>query len=168
MNRAIAFTCSAVFIFTTAYCEPPAQDTPDDGERISGRVVNIADGDTLTIRTADGNTEKIRLFGIDAPERGQPFGRKAQAALDAMIAGKTVTVKIEDRDQYGRLVGVVFRDTTNLNAAMLEQGMAWVYRKYTHDAEWIALETRARSERRGLWRDPNPVPPREWRKRHSR
>lgn len=163
-TRIAGVSLVCLLLLTWAACEIPKSE-PD---QITGKVVRVADGDTLTVRTATGEQTKIRLFGIDAPERSQAFGRKSQQSLADLVAGRDITIAIEDEDQYGRLVGVIYRDDTNVNTAMLEQGMAWVYRRYNDDPEWIELETRARDERRGLWRDPNPVPPHEWRKRHLR
>ncbi len=159
-----AWTLSFFCALCATACEAPSFAA----DELVGRVVRVADGDTITIQTAAGKQEKIRLFGIDAPERGQAFGRKSQQTLAALVAGKEVVIEIEDEDRYGRLVGMVYRGDTNVNARMVEAGMAWVYRRYMDDPQWLDLEERARDEGRGLWRDPDPVWPGEWRSQNPR
>ncbi|MCR9143829.1 MAG: thermonuclease family protein [bacterium] len=155
----------ALCTLTAGGCD--ASGLADD--ELVGKVIRVADGDTITIQTPIGDQEKIRLFGIDAPERGQAFGRKSQRALADLVAGRTVTVLIQDEDPYGRLVGVVYADDeTDVNAKMVDLGLAWVYRRYTNDPELIELEEDARDAGRGLWRDPDPLPPHVWRARNPR
>jgi len=132
----------------------------------SGKVVKVADGDTITV-LHDGRRERIRLYGIDAPEMGQSYGRKAKDALAGMVAGKTVEIKRKDTDRYGRTVGIVMVDSRNVNADMVRAGYAWVYPKYCKERgcrDWFALERTAREARSGMWADPHIVPPWEWRK----
>jgi endonuclease YncB( thermonuclease family) len=128
-----------------------------------GRVVKIADGDTLTIVIA-GQQEKIRLSDIDTPERRQPFGTRAKQALSELTFGKTITVSTTTRDRYGRVIGQITADGVDVNAELVRLGYAWVYRRYSDDAELIHLEELARSEGLGLWADSNPIPPWEWRR----
>ena len=130
----------------------------------SGRVVGIADGDTITV-LHDHTTIKVRLRGIDCPERGQPFGKAAKQATAAMAFRKVVTVNVRGRDKYGRTVAeVVLPDGRTLNEELVIQGLAWQYRKYSHDPRLALMEAEARGTKRGLWADPDPVPPWEWRK----
>ena len=128
-----------------------------------GRVVKIADGDTLTI-VIDGRKEKIRLSDIDTPERKQPFGTRAKQALSELTFGKTITVLTETRDRYGRVIGQISVDGIDVNAELVRLGFAWVYRKYSNDAVLLQLEEVARTEGLGLWADSNPIPPWEWRR----
>jgi micrococcal nuclease len=128
-----------------------------------GRVVKIADGDTLTI-VVDGQQEKIRLSDIDTPERKQPYGTRAKQALSELTFGKTITVLTTTRDRYGRVIGHIKADGVDVNAELVRLGYAWVYRRYSDDAELIHLEELARSEGLGLWADSNPIPPWEWRR----
>jgi len=124
----------------------------------------IADGDTLTILTSSSQQKKVRLAGIDTPERKQPFGNRAKQALSKLAFQKQALVEIETKDRYGRTVGIVFIGSKNLNAELVKQGMAWVYRKYNKDKVLYELETKAKDEKRGLWLEENPIPPWEWRR----
>jgi endonuclease YncB( thermonuclease family) len=128
-----------------------------------GRVVDVHDGDTITV-LRDGNIQvKVRLNQIDAPEIGQPFGQASKKALSKLVFGKTVTVEEAGQDKYGRTIGTVFIDEVNANTEMVKLGMAWVYRKYMKDPYLLELEEAARNQRLGLWNDPAPFPPWEWR-----
>ena len=130
------------------------------------RVIGISDGDTLTVLTADKKPVKIRLAGIDAPENGQDFASRAKQAAADLAFGKTVTVRAHDTDRYGRIIAkVILPDGRSMNAELVGQGLAWWYRTYApNDSSLAALEAEAKAEQRGLWRQPNPTPPWEWRK----
>lgn len=128
-----------------------------------GRVVKIADGDTLTI-VIDGEQEKIRLSDIDTPERKQPYGTRAKQALSDLTFGKTITVSTTTRDRYGRVIGHITADGIDVNAELVRLGYAWVYRRYSDDPELLRLEQFARTQKLGLWADSNPIPPWEWRR----
>jgi endonuclease YncB( thermonuclease family) len=127
----------------------------------SARVVGIADGDTITVLTADKTQHRIRLSGIDAPEIGQDFGTRAKQLASTQAFGKTVTVRTRDMDQYGRTVAeVILPDGRSLNREMVREGMAWWYRRYApSDRELQRLEADARAAKRGLWSQTNPAPP---------
>jgi endonuclease YncB( thermonuclease family) len=133
-------------------------------ETLEGKVVKIADGDTLTLLTSSNQQVKVRLAGIDTPERKQPFGNKAKQALAKLAFQKQVLVEVDTKDRYGRTVGVVFVDGQNVNAELVRQGMAWVYRKYNKDKALYELEAKAREKELGLWLKENPIPPWEWRR----
>lgn len=130
---------------------------------LSGRVVKIADGDTLTILVGE-KQEKIRLSDIDTPERKQPYGTRAKQALAELTFGKLIIVLTTKRDRYGRLIGHITVDGLDVNAELVRLGFAWVYRRYSNDPELLRLEAVARTERLGLWADSNPIPPWEWRR----
>ncbi|MGC1955231.1 MAG: thermonuclease family protein [Gammaproteobacteria bacterium] len=131
----------------------------------TGKVLGIADGDTLTLLVGK-QPLKIRLAEIDAPERGQPYATKAKQALSDLTFGKTVRVVEVDRDRYGRLVGQVYVGDLEVNAELVRQGYAWVYRKYAKREKLYELEREAREAKRGLWADgKKAVPPWEWRHR---
>lgn len=132
---------------------------------ITGQVVRVADGDTITILTAERQQIKVRLAEVDAPEKKQAFGQRAKDFTESLVAGKMVSVQTRDIDRYGRTVGEVFLlDGRSVNRLLVENGFAWWYRHYSKDASIGGLEERARVGRKGLWQDPNPVPPWEWRK----
>ncbi len=129
----------------------------------TGRVVGVADGDTITV-LHNGKGERIRLHGIDCPEKRQAFGKRARQFTSNLVFAKTVTVQGVDRDRYGRTVGVVLLpDGRSLNHELVRAGLAWMYRRYTNDQNLSDLEEEARVARRGLWADPHAVPPWEWR-----
>jgi endonuclease YncB( thermonuclease family) len=132
----------------------------------AGRVVGVSDGDTITV-WHDGNGERIRLNGIDCPEQGQPFGKQAKQFTSTRVFGATVTVQKKERDRYGRTVAdVILPDGRYLNRDLVTAGLAWWYRKYAPgDTDLEQLEQEAREAKQGLWADPDPIPPWEWRKR---
>jgi len=132
-------------------------------EDLHGRVVGISDGDTFTLLTEEHAQVKVRLHGIDAPEKGQEFGQAAKKALSGLIYGHTVVVTGKGKDRYGRTIGMVFVDDRNINEEMLRLGMAWHYLKYDKDPRWDAFERIAREARTGLWSQADPMAPWEWR-----
>jgi endonuclease YncB( thermonuclease family) len=153
----------ALAVLTACAAEPPqAQPTVVDG-----RVVGVADGDTIRVLDAQKHEFRIRLEGIDSPEKGQPFGDAARDATSRLAFGKQVRVHVSGLDDYGRSLGRVEIDGLELNRTLVTEGMAWRY-KYSRDAALGAAETKARAERRGLWRDAHPVSPWEWRQAHPR
>ena len=131
-----------------------------------GDVVRILDGDTVEVMDATKQTLRVRLANIDAPERRQAFGEVARQALATMAYRQKIEVIDKGGDQYGRRIGVLMLNGRDLNAAMVGQGMAWVYTRYNSDPTLPALEQRARAARIGLWADQNPTPP--WQFRHAR
>lgn len=133
-------------------------------DEIKGRVVSVADADTITVLDAANTQHKIRFEGIDAPEKGQDYGTKATEALKAAIGGNPVRVVTTERDKYGREVGTVFAGDRNLNSWLVENGWAWHYKKYSTDAKLAELETKARAARVGLWADSKaPIAPWDFR-----
>lgn len=137
---------------------------------IVGRVVGVADGDTLTVLDSNKVQHKIRLAGIDAPEKAQPFGSRSKESLSELAYEKLVTVETDKRDRYGRLVGTVLVDGRDVNLIQIERGMAWFYRHYQNEQSpddrrlYDAAEVKAKFERRGFWRDAGPMPPWEYRR----
>lgn len=141
-------------------------------DTITGKVVSVADGDTLTILDEARVQHKIRLAQIDAPETshgknkpGQPFGNDSKQSLAQLTFGKVVTASCGDTDRYGRSVCGISVDGIDVNREQVQRGMAWVYRRYAHDTTLYRAEDDAKREKRGLWRLEDAVPPWEWRKR---
>jgi endonuclease YncB( thermonuclease family) len=129
----------------------------------TGRVVKNSDGDTLTV-LVDKKQIRVRLDAIDAPEQGQAFGKRSQQSLAELCAAKDARVAERGNDRYGRTIGVVTCAAMDANAEQLRCGMAWVYVKYApKGSPLFELERAARGTRVGLWVDPGPVPPWEWR-----
>lgn len=141
---------------------------PSIGEAsdFSGRVVAVLDGDTIEVLHAR-KTERIRLSGIDCPEKKQAFGQRAKQATSALSFGQQVTILSAGKDRYGRTIATVeLMDGTNLNYELVRQGWCWWYWKYApNEILLAALEIQAREAKKGLWVDPSPVPPWEYRKR---
>ena len=141
-------------------------------ETVTGRVVGVADGDTITVLDAEKAQHKIRLAGIDAPEKKQAFGNRSKESLSEMVFDKTVNVETEKRDRYGRQIGKVLVNGQDVNLVQVERGMAWFYRQYQYEQSpndrklYEAAEDAAKNGRRGLWRDVDPVPP--WDFRHNK
>lgn len=136
---------------------------PVSAETLSGRVVGVSDGDTLTLLVNGREQVKIRLAEIDAPEHDQPHGQRSKQSLSELTYNRLVTVEVRARDDYGRTVGVVWVGDRNVDAEQVRRGMAWVYRQYEKTGDLYRLEAEAKQARRGLWADAAPVPPWEWR-----
>ncbi len=132
---------------------------------ITGRVVRITDGDTLTVLNPAKRQIRVRLAEIDTPEARQPYGQRARQTLSNLTFGRVVRVTIQDTDRYGRTVGRVHAGTVDVNAEMVRRGAAWVYRQHSEDPALLRLEEEARQARRGLWALPEAerTPPWEWR-----
>lgn len=156
-----------------ALCSPPvpdgqSRDAADTGGgypyTIAGNVTSVTDGDTVVLSAPDGE-RKIRLNGIDCPEHDQAYGEAAKAYAASLVLKKKVDVIITGRDRYGRYIGDVSAGGVSVNASLVEAGYAWHYKKYSTDDGLASLERAARSARRGLWQDENPVAPWDFRKR---
>lgn len=137
-----------------------------------GRVIQVADGDTVVVHMGMGKTERVRLYGVDAPESRQTGGADSAAFAQELLLYQPVSLSVMDRDQYGRTVALIrLQDGRIANEEMVREGHAWVYRNYCREAfcaQWLALEHRAKKEGRGLWRHANPTPPWKWRRAHPR
>lgn len=144
--------------------------SPSLAETIAGRVIAVKDGDTISVLDMNSVPHNIRLAGIDAPERHQPFGSQSKQALSDLVFGKYVLIDAEKRDRYGRLVGKVLINGMDVNLTQVENGLAWHYKAYEHEQSisdrllYTAAEHGARASARGLWRETDPVPPWTYRK----
>ena len=135
---------------------------------ITGRVVRVADGDTVSVLDGSNTQHKIRLHGIDTPERNQRHGKKSWDALSDMVSGRNVGVVVLGRDSYGRSNGTVYLGERNINLAMVAAGHAWWYRYYAPDDRLLeAAEGKARAAKLGLWAEPDPMPPWDWRRQQK-
>lgn len=136
---------------------------------IEGKVVRVSDGDTIAVLYKDNKTHKIRFAGIDAPESKQAYGQASKENLSKMVFGKQVKVTWEKVDKYGRTVGKVFVDGRDVNIEQIKAGLAWHYKKYADEqpaedrVTYAKAEEEARAAKVGLWQDPNPTPPSEFR-----
>lgn len=134
---------------------------------ISGKVIKVADGDTITILNSENKQIKIRLYGIDAPEKAQDFGKISRNYMSELVAGKTIDVTVINIDRYGRSVGRIKIDDKEVAEEMLKSGLAWVYTYYCKIPKckyWKELETQAKTAKIGLWSNPTAQEPWLWRK----
>jgi endonuclease YncB( thermonuclease family) len=174
MHRTAALLCCLLLLIGVGHAEV-----------LAGRVVAISDGDTITVLDRTYKQRKIRLAGIDAPEKAQPFGTRARQYLSELIYLKQVDVEWKKYDRYGRIVGKIFvappkgcateptcPKTVDAGLALVATGLAWHYKQYAKEQppderqRYARAEWDARAKRLGLWQDKNPVPPWEW--RHKR
>ncbi len=137
---------------------------PKAYQTFEGKVVSITDGDTITVLDDAKAQHKVRLLGIDAPELKQPFSQGSKQALVKKVFGKRVAVKWRDKDRNGRLLGVVTIDGRNVNSALVAEGWAWHFVRYTQSKGLEAAEKAGRAKQIGLWAGENPIAPWDWRK----
>jgi endonuclease YncB( thermonuclease family) len=137
---------------------------------IHGRVTAVNDGDTIKVLTAEKQLLRVRVAWIDAPESSQAFGQRAKQAMSALVFGKDVELRFHTVDRYGRLICMVLVDGTDAGLELIREGFAWAYAKYLPEASldiqrsYTAAEAAARARSIGLWADPDPVPPWQYRK----
>jgi endonuclease YncB( thermonuclease family) len=142
-----------------------------NAKTIEGLVVGVADGDTITVLDQQKNTYKIRLQGIDAPEKKQAFGEKSKQSLHDLVHGKQVRIEYDKEDKYGRIVGKITLDDLDICLQQLMLGMAWHYKKYQNEQSvadrvvYNDAELKSKSLKLGLWADETPTPPWEFRKK---
>lgn len=142
-----------------------------NAKTIEGLVVGVADGDTITVLDQQKNTFKIRLQGIDAPEKKQAFGEKSKQSLHDLVHGKQVRIEYDKEDKYGRIVGKITLDDLDICLQQLVLGMAWHYKKYQNEQSvadrvvYNDAELKSKSLKLGLWADETPTPPWEFRKK---
>lgn len=151
---------SALYLVSVSSCLTP--------RTVEGKVTRVTDGDTLILVTGEGTKLKVRLYGIDAPEvrheevPGQPYGREARDALKELALGRNATLELVDIDTHKRMVCIVRVSGVDINREMVRSGFAWAYRRYLsapYASVYIAAEKEARNRRLGLWRQANPDPP---------
>ncbi len=156
---------------------------PALADTLVGKVVHVADGDTVTVLDVQRQQHRVRVSGIDAPEKGQDFGQRSKENLTRLAAGNQVEVIFKKQDRYGRIVGKVLvaqegcvGSCPKMDAGLrqIEAGMAWHYKQYANEQtsedrhRYAEAEESARTKRLGLWVDPKPLPPWEWRHRSDR
>jgi micrococcal nuclease len=135
-------------------------------DTFKAKVIGVTDGDTIVVLTENNQQIKIRLEGIDCPESHQDFGYRSKQATVELCFGKDVTVQKSGEDRYGRTLAYVFVGDLCVNKELLRLGMAWHYKQYNKDQELAKLETEAREKKIGLWSQPNPTAP--WDFRHNK
>ena len=162
MIRLLSFASFVAFAWTlSVYANERPSGVPSDARWV--KVDHVTDGDTIVLM----DRTRVRLHGIDAPERDQPYGPIATAALDNMVARSVYLVEV-DEDRYGRLVGQLYhsRDGYDINALMVCAGYAWWYERYAPDSQALAhCQIEAQLAPKGLWEDEDAMPPWEWRRK---
>lgn len=143
---------------------------PAYADILTGKVVRVADGDTVTVLDSSNTPHKIRLMGIDAPERKQAYGQRSKQSLSEMVAGKTVSVDWNKRDRYKRIVGKILLDGRDVNLEQVKRGMAWHYKAYEREQDvedrsaYAQAEYGAQRGKVGLWADARALAPWEFRR----
>ncbi len=143
---------------------PPSALAQSSGDTFNARVITVTDGDTYKVRRSDGKTATVRLFGIDAPESGQPYGAEAQQAAARYVGNSNVRIAGVETGPYGRTIGRVRVGGRSLAELLARDGLAWHSDRYApNETELERLEQQARNADRGLWADADPIPPWDWR-----
>lgn len=146
----------------------PHSTTAREPPQVAGRVISVADGDTLTVLTTQNQQIRVRLADIDAPEKGQDFGAKSKQALSEMVFGQHVYLEGNRKDRFERTIATVYLPhyptPTNVNLAMVSNGFAWHYTQFSRNTNFAKAQEAARAARKGLWSLPNPIPPWEFRR----
>lgn len=156
----------AVALLSHTACSENQPKTNRSEKKIICKCIGVSDGDTITVITRNKKRYKVRLAHIDCPEKGQPFGKAAKQFTSDFCFDKMITVLYNGKkDRNGRVIGVVMDgNERNLNQSLVKASLAWHFKKYSDDPMYTRLEETARNDRLGLWQDPNPVAPWEWRK----
>jgi endonuclease YncB( thermonuclease family) len=139
---------------------------PGAAQPLTGTAVIVHDGDTVSVQTSHGIV-RVRLAGIDCPELAQPRGPEAKAFTARLVLGRTVRVESGGTDQYSRVLGRLVVDGADVNVALVRAGMAWRYQSPGNDRILMDAERTARTAHAGIWSDPNPEPPWQWRREHG-
>ena len=143
------------------------QETETVEQKVGYKVIGIKDGDTFVL-LIDGKEQPVRFAHIDCPEKKQPFGNKAKQFVSDLCFGTYVTLVVNDKNKFDRnkrlIAEVILEDSRNLNKELVKNGLAWHFKKYSDSEEYAQLEIEARTNRIGLWSEPNPIAPWDWRK----
>ena len=160
----------ALFFIIVARCIFFCGSALAAGPVFSAQVIKVIDGDSLEVISSAGQKIELRLWGIDAPESRQAYGKQAKLLLAAMVKGRRIEVQSKDIDRYNRLVALVWVDDALVNEELVRQGAAWVYERFCREHicdDWQRLQEDARREQLGLWARPKPTPPWRYRKKNA-
>lgn len=132
---------------------------------LKGKIIRVSDGDTVVVLDSTNTQHRVRLDGIDCPEKGQPFGTKAANFVKELTRQtEYVIVEWEKKDRYGRILGVLYVGDINVNEKLLENGLAWHYKHFNQDQKLADLEQQAKDKKLNIWSEKNPIEPYQWRK----
>lgn len=135
-------------------------------QTLTGKVIGVKDGDTVVVIDASNNQTTLRLAEVDCPEKSQPFGTKAKQFTSDQIYRKEIKYVVTDTDRYGRSIAMIYYDDNKyLSAEIIKNGMGWHYKRYSTSKELANFENSARLHKIGLWVEPNPIEPSEWRRK---
>ncbi len=154
--KSVAFAILGLFLSSMVWAR----------EVISGKVLTVIDGNTLEVTTAENETYKILLFGIDSPELGQEFGEKAKRFLEKLILDKSVSVEIQGKDRLGNRLGIVLIEGKDPREQLLEEGLAWTAERQPIQ-EFEEIKEKARQRNKGLWKEQEPTPPWTFRRQQT-
>ena len=152
----LAVAVGTVVVATLTGCLPH--------DSFEAQCVKVYDGDTIEVMAGGPKSLRVRLQAIDCPEKGQPFSNVARKRTRELVEGKRVRVEVRDRDQYDRLVARIYIDDRDLSKQLISEGLAWHYTRYSSELALGKAQREARKARRGLWQDPDPEPPWEFRR----
>lgn len=167
-SRFFALAFFVVIILLTGCIEEFSEDsTAVSSNQLRATVIKVKDGDSVILRYANGVEKEARLFGVDAPEYNQPYGRNSKRHLEKLVFKKTLLVKSYGEDRYKREIVLLTKhgERRSVNFEMINIGAAWVYQQYQQDKIWRNAEEDSRKKRLGLWKARQPIPPWEWRKK---
>lgn len=158
MSRFFKFLALLLVTLLLVSCKPSPFSSLSTEKVLHGQVIDVLDGDTIKLRS-DWHVYKIRLAGIDAPEKQQAYGMKSKLYLTQLIADKDVRINVFSCDQYGRYVGKLYLNDRDINGEMIRNGYAWHYSQYDSDPVYALFMLDAQRAKRGLWQDAHPTPP---------
>jgi endonuclease YncB( thermonuclease family) len=164
------FRCLFACLLAVCLVLPKLAFAAPEDRSFSGRVVAVADGDTVTVLDGVSAEHKVRLSGIDAPEKAQPFGQRSKESLSRLSFGKQAEVRWSKTDRYGRIVGKLVVGGKDVCLEQIRRGMAWHYEKYANEQperdriEYARSHDEAKRIKLGLWAEKEPIPPWQWRK----
>ena len=169
-SYALFILIACLALVALQYFNDAQEDSKENRCRLEGKVIRIADGDSITVLDSENTQHKIRLAGIDAPEHKQPYGKAARQFLAKEIFKKSVCVGWYKRDKYQRLVGIVWFNDEDINLKLVAAGLSWHYKQYqdeqssANQRRYADAQDTAEDNKRGLWRERSPIPPWLWRR----
>lgn len=135
-----------------------------NSQTLTGKLVRVSDGDTVVLLDSTNTQHKIRLDGIDCPEKGQDYGAKATEFVREITKNRTIKVGVKGKDRYSRILGILYADDINVNEELLRNGLAWHYKSYNKSKEYAEMEVKAKKSKLNIWSMPNAIAPWDWRK----
>ena len=164
MRNPLLFSVFLILNFAVGCNQATVQVPPPTLPGFHAKAIGIVDGDTIDVLTDTKETVRIRFFGVDAPERGKPFGNNAKQFIADLVFEETLRVVELDRDRNDRVVAELYLENQRITLAIVEAGLAWHAPRYSDDPKLAKAQHEACSEPRGLWTDHRFVAPWDWRR----